>query len=119
MSSELAEKIINVPKLYEAGDRSTACLLKDVGFPDRHQALSVEEVETVLERDPRLADLWLKRSRDQRVAGGWGIERKGDVYRVVNFSDGRAMTVRGRVHACAEFVVRYVSFIGDVLARTH
>ena len=119
MSSKLAEKIITLPKLYEAGDRSTACLLKDVGFPERDRSLSVEEVETLLKRDPRLADLWMERSRDQRVAGGWGLERDGDGYRVLNFADGRSITVRGRIRACAEFVVRYVSFIGDVLARTH
>src|ERR1700744_755987 len=50
MSSKLAEKIITLPKLYEAGDRSTACLLKDVGFPERDRSLSVEEVETLLKR---------------------------------------------------------------------
>jgi hypothetical protein len=119
MSIALAERISEIPKLYEAGNKSTARLLKDAGFPARNRALHVEEVEAVLRRDPRLADLWLERSRDQRAAGGWGIERRDDAYRVINFASGRSMTVRGRIHACAEFVVRYVAFMGAVLARSH
>jgi hypothetical protein len=70
-----------------------------------------------------LADLWLKRSRDQRIAGGWGIEQDHGVYRIhrftsSGFSAGKPIVLRDRIRACAEFVVRYVSFIGEVLART-
>jgi hypothetical protein len=117
MSSELARRISEVPKLYEAGNKSTACLLKDAAPPELLRSVTVDDVETVLKREPRLIDLWLKRCGDQRVAGGWGIEREGNVYRVRSFSGEGSFVVRDRLRACAEFVVRYVFFIGEVLAR--
>jgi hypothetical protein len=119
MTSELAEKISEVPRLYAEGNKSTARLLKDFGFPEQRQAVTVKEVEAVLMRRPRLADLWFKRGRDQLLAGGWSIERQGDHWHIQNYSDHRQLDVKDRIRACAEFVVRYVAFIGDVQARLH
>jgi hypothetical protein len=114
----LAERIVHVPELYEAGTRSTAALLKDASLPEADQLLSTQQVEDALRREPELTDLWLERGGDQRLAGGWGIERDGNgAYRVQNFSNGKGLTERNRFRACAEFVVHYVSFIGDVLRR--
>jgi len=118
MTLELAEKVSEVAKLFEEGDKSTARLLRDVGFPDKRKEVSADEIETVLKRRPRLTDLWLRRCRDQRLAGGWGIERDKDHWRIQNFSDHRHLEVKDRIRACAEFVVRYVAFIGDAQART-
>jgi hypothetical protein len=118
MTSKLAERISAIPKLYEAGDKSTASLLKDTGYPERREPVTVEDVENVLKREPALIDLWLKRCQDQRLVGGWGIEHEAGAYRVQSFSSGRSLVVRDRLRACAEFVVRYVSFIGETLTRT-
>jgi hypothetical protein len=115
----LAENISEVPKLYAEGNKSTARLLKDFGFPEQRQAVTVEEVEAVLARRPRLADLWFKRGRDQLLAGGWSIERRDDHWHIQNYSDHRHLDVKDRTRACAEFVVRYVAFIGDLQARLH
>lgn len=119
MSLELAEKVSEVPKLYEEGNKSTARLLRDFGFPGTRNGLTADEVEAVLRRRPRLADLWLKRCHDQLIAGGWSIDREEDHWRIQNFSDHRHVEVGDRLRACAEFVVRYVGFIGEVQARTH
>ena len=118
MTLELAEKVSEVPKLYEEGDKSTACLLEDFGFPERRKDVTVEDVEAVLKRRPGLTDLWLRRCQDQRLAGGWGIEHERDHWRIQNFADCRHLEVKDRIRACAEFVVRYVRFIGEVQART-
>jgi hypothetical protein len=115
----LAEKISEVPKLYAEGNKSTARLLKDFGFPEKREAVTVEEIEAVLKRRPRLADLWFKRCHDQLLAGGWSIERRDDHWRIQNYSDHRHLEVKDRTRACAEFVVRYVAFIGDLQARLH
>lgn len=117
MSLELAEKISELPRLYAEGSKSTARLLREVGFPQQRGATTVEEIEAVLKRRPRLADLWLARCHDQLLAGGWGIEHRDDHWRIQNFSDHRHLEVRDRIRACAEFVVRYVDFIGEVQAR--
>ena len=62
--------------------------------------------------------MWFKRGHDQRIAGGWGIECDGDTYRIQSFANGETVVVSNPIRACAEFVVRYVKFIGDVQARS-
>ena len=59
----------------------------------------------------------LRRASDQKIAGGWSIEREGGQYRLQSYSDGTRLVERDRMKACAEFVVRYGSFIRDVLVR--
>lgn len=117
MPSELAEQISQIPKLFAATNKSTACLLKEFGFPQTRHALSVDDLEAILKRDPHLADLWFKRSADQRLVGGWGIEAGSGVFHIQSYSDGHCLDHHDRCRACAEFIVRYVNFIGDILAR--
>jgi hypothetical protein len=117
VDESLAEKVSEVPDLYDKENKSTACLLRDIGFLDAPQPLKVEEVEDALSRHPALADRWLERGRDQRLTGGWGIECDHGQYRVQSFSSGRHLMERKKLHAVAEFVVRYVSFIRDVMER--
>ncbi len=111
----LAEKISEVPELYDRTDKSTACLLKDTGILNSPEPLKVEEVEEALRHHPDRADKWLARGRDQLLAGGWGIECDHGRYRVQSFSSGRHLLEQKKLHAVAEFVVRYVGFIRDVL----
>jgi hypothetical protein len=113
----LAERISEVPELYEEGNESTARLLSKSGYLDAPQALTVEDVEQALARHPELADRWLERGNDQRLAGGWGIECDHGQYRVQSYAGGRHLLERKKLHAVAEFIVRYVAFIGDVLSR--
>lgn len=119
MASRLAQKISEVPELYDRTDRSTATLLKETGFLDAPQALKVEDVQEALSREPKLAERWLERGQDQRLVGGWGIERERGQYRVQSFGSGMHMLESDRLRATSEFIVRYVRFIGDVLRRTH
>ena len=118
MSSRLAERVSEVPDMYEKGDRSTAVLLKDCGYLDAPQALKIEDVEAALAKEPSLVDKWLARGGDQRFSGGWGIERADGTWRVWNFANRNERLVeRNRLHAVAEFIVRYVAFMGNVLGR--
>src|SRR5438045_4292506 len=110
----LAEKVSEIPELYDQKNKSTACLLRDIGFLDAPQPLKAEKVEEALSRHPGLADRWLERGQDQRLAGGWGIECDHGVYRVQSFSSRHHLLERKKLHAVAEFVVRYVSFIREV-----
>ena len=118
MCRQLAEQISKIPERFDASNKSTALLLKEAGFPQRRSDLSVEEVEDVFRHSPKLADQWLKRGSEQRLAGGWGIENENGTYRVQSFADGHSEIEHDRFRACAVFVVRYVHFIGDMLART-
>jgi hypothetical protein len=113
----LAEKVSEVPELYDRTSKSTACLLKDLGLLNSPEPLKVEEVEDALRHHPSLADRWLERGQDQRLAGGWGIEREHGQYRVQSYASGRHFLEKKKLHAVAEFVVRYIGFIRDVLDR--
>ncbi len=113
----LAERISEVPELYEQGDESTARLLLQSGYLDQPQALTVADVEEALRKDPELADRWLERGHDQQLVGGWGIDSDRGRYRVQSYASGRALVEPAKIHAVAEFVVRYVAFIGDVVSR--
>ena len=117
MSSNLAEKVTKVPELFEARDSSTATLLKQSGYLDAPQALKVADVEEELAHQPKLADQWLKRGHDQRLVGGWGVECEGGKYVLRDFSGRTRIAEKGKAHAVAEFVVRYVGFIAKVLSR--
>ncbi len=112
----LAERISEVPELYEEGNEFTARLLSNSGYLDAPQALTVEDVEQALSRHPELADRWLERGHDQRLAGGWGIECDHGQYRAQAMPAAvaveRTSCMRWRM-----FIVRYVAFIGDVLSR--
>ena len=113
----LAERISEVPELYEEGNEPTARLLSKSGYLDAPQALTVEDVEQALEQHPELADRWLERGHDQRLSGGWGIECDRGQYKVQSYADGHQLVERRKLHAVAEFIVRYVAFIGDAMSR--
>jgi hypothetical protein len=113
----LAERISEVPERYEKSNESTAHLLGQTGYLDAPSALKVEDIEQALARHPELADRWLERGHDQRLTGGWGIECDHGQYRVQSYANGRHLLERQKLHAVAEFIVRYVAFIGDVLRR--
>jgi hypothetical protein len=113
----LAQRISEVPDIYEHSNRSTAALLKETGYLEAPQALTVGDVEEALEQDPNLAKLWLERGTDQRLVGGWSIECVHGQYRIQSYSSGRHLMEKNRLRACAEFIVRYVGFIGEVVRR--
>ena len=113
----LAEKISEVPERFEKENKSTACLLKEIGFLDQPHPLKVEEIEEVLAHRPGLADRWLQRGLDQNLSGGWGIQCDHGRYRVQSYSSGRHLLEKKKQRAVAEFIVRYVGFIRDVFNR--
>jgi len=116
MSQQLAKRIVEVPERYERGNESTATLVRETGYLDAPEPLNVTDVERALQQEPRLADQWFGRGSDQRLVGGWGIERDDDgQYRVQSYSDGQWLKDRNRYRACAEFIIRYVGFIADTL----
>lgn len=113
----LAQRVSEMPNAYEHGNLSTVQLLADTGYLAKPMSLTVGDVEEALAEDPNLAELWLERGRDQRLAGGWGIEQSLGHYRVKNYSSGQYLVAADRLRACAEFIVRYVGFIHDVVTR--
>ena len=113
----LARRVSEVPDAYEHGNLSTKQLLARSGYLEKPQSLTVVDVERALAAEPGLAELWLERGMDQRLAGGWGIEREAEHYRVQNYSNGEHLVERDRLRACAEFIVRYVGFIRDTVMR--
>ena len=112
-------KIVALPEEYARRDRSTGCLLQDMGFPEARGLLKTEDVAQILKEEPRLAPLWIRRGKDQRYAGGWGLECLEGRTRVISYGDGRKGAWESDLcKALAEFIVRYLGFIGDVQMRS-
>jgi len=86
-------------------------------YPGGAASVDGGDVEEALEQDPNLAELWLERGMDQRLGRRWGIERVHGQYRIQRYASGRHLLEKDRLHACAEFIVRYVGFIGEVVRR--
>src|SRR5271154_6610940 len=102
MDSEISERISEVPQLFHSGNKSTARLLQEMGFPEARAKLSVAAVEEHLRRIPGLAGLCLERATDQRMVGVWGIDCEEGVYRVQHYCDGQCLHLQDKVKACAE-----------------
>ena len=115
--SDLAERIGHLPEAYDEGERSTAALIKESGYLNAPEALDAKSLEDVLREEPELAEAWLKRWGDQRIAGGWVMDCEGKHYRLKNFETGKSYLIDGKERAFAEFIVRYVHRIGDVIAK--
>jgi hypothetical protein len=75
----------------------------------------VEDLEVALAREPELTQAWIARGHDQMMASGWGIERDGETYRVLSFGGGGRMEVNDPIRATAEFAVRYLRVIAEVM----
>jgi hypothetical protein len=117
VSSAIAEKVSRVPEAYAGGEKSTAMLLREAGFPKAQAQLKVDDLEEALREKPMLVDLWMRRAKDQRLVGGWGLEKCDGEYRVTGYAQQGLIVVRDRTRAIAEFIARYVAFMNDVLAR--
>ena len=115
--SQIAERIVHLPENYEHGNRSTATLIRDSGLLEKPEELQPETVEEILRDEPELTESWLKRWGDQRIAGGWVMDCEGKSYRLKNFASGRSVLITDKFHAIAEFIVRYVRRIQDVVVK--
>jgi hypothetical protein len=115
--SAVAKRICHLPQDYDSGDRSTAALIRESGLIDSPDALAQVEVEDILKEEPQLLNLWLKRGGDQRIAGGWVIDRDDGKYRLKNFETGKSSLIADKFKAHAEFIVRYVGRIGAVIRK--
>ena len=56
---------------------------------------------------------------DQRLAGGWCLECSGKDYLIQHYADGEHFVLHDKIRAGAEFLVRYLNVMSDVLKRYH
>jgi hypothetical protein len=120
MTTELAEKLVRVPERFERTDCSTAALIAETGYLEQPDGLKTEDVQEVLASKPELAERWLARGQDQRLVGGWGIDCEGGRYLIRPYgveTSERRLVEKDRLRATAEFIVRYVGRIGEVMRR--
>lgn len=117
MPSQIAERISCVPRDYNAGEISTATLVKRSGLLEDSSGLRLEELEEIFREHPKRAEEWLERWNNQRITGGWVMEHEGNYYRLKNFTTGHNLLIADKMRACAEFAARYMQRIGDVIKK--
>jgi hypothetical protein len=116
-NENVTEEIAQIPEHYQSSPCSTASLIEESGLLDRPEALTTNGVEGVLRDHPDWVEQWMARGGDQRIAGGWVLECEGERYRLKDFSTGKSAFFDDRYRACAQFVVRYVRRIADIMRR--
>ena len=110
---DLIAKLCALPVHFKSRrDVSVDQLVGESGYHVDPEALSVEAVSAHLREHPELVEVWLAYSEDKRTSSGWYIvPGPGDTFEVAFYPEGERLSMKGRVHACAEFIVREVRSI--------
>lgn len=108
--SDTIDGLVHIPREYYSKDTvSFLQLLKDTGYWDVHDQISVEDIREALTRDPECVDEWIQYSEDQRTDAGWCINEMENKKYVVRYKIRDAHFVThgeygDRLEACAVYI---------------
>lgn len=104
-------ELINLPRQFNSVDnKSIRILLKETGYFEIHNQISVEKIRDVLIHHPDRVDDWIAYSEDKRSSFGWYFkyEANKNKYIVDSFSGKEEDSPHGeysnRLDACAYFI---------------
>lgn len=78
--------------------------LRRARYDERRPKIGVDQLSSVIEADPELAELWLAYSENKRTSGGWFILRSGEIGTVDD--PGSRRSFPSMSDAVAEYVLR-------------
>ncbi len=100
-------RIISLPALFQQGGKTPVDLLRESGYLESPDSVSVDAVAEALRESPELVDRWLIWSENKRTDSGWYFERteSGD-YIIGYFPAGKvaSQTFRDPYSAAAQFI---------------
>jgi hypothetical protein len=116
----MIENVCRIPVDFRAlQTRSVVDLVKDSGYLDDPDSLTVEALSLHLRSNPGLVDAWLMYSQNKRSGSGWYIRTAGDGnYEVGWYPDGERTALTDPALATAEFIVREVGTIGKHIGQS-
>jgi hypothetical protein len=109
--NNIATEIVKIPRTFQIRrDMSIVALLKETGYFELHDQVSVNDIRQALTRDPACVREWMQYSEDQRCPGWYLSLNDENLYEVGFFSDNAESHYSNRVQyesamdACAVFI---------------
>jgi hypothetical protein len=108
-------------KFNNAGNISIYDLLKETGYLEKYEKVSVEEIRNGLARCAECVEDWIVYSEDKRSSSGWYFKKKDNKRFVVGCIDLNGNSTHNEyengVDACAIFIKHEIDEISGVAAR--
>ncbi len=108
--TNIIDELIHVPRRFNSiGTMSIYALLKETGYFEIHDQISVENIRDALTRYPECVDDWMLYSEDKRSSSGWYFKQVGDEKYIVGCLKGNKSydshgEYNNRLDACAFFI---------------
>jgi hypothetical protein len=110
--TDAVDEIIAMPITFEKTDKSPLELLRDSGYFDWPDAITVELLADSLKKNPRSIDYWLAWSDNKRAASGWYFQRAGKDSFVIGYyptaENLQKLICADPFLACANFIKREI-----------
>ena len=101
--------LINLPRKFNSViNKSIYDLLKETGYFEIHDKISVESIHNRLAQSPEYVEDWILYSEDKRSSSVWHFKQEDSQRYVVGFLDGKGNNSHSKYHdrleACAIFI---------------
>jgi hypothetical protein len=107
---ETLDAVLRLPrKFFDIRTMSIIALLKETGYPEIHDQISVDDIRKALIQCPKCIDEWMAYSDHNRTNSIWGIRNEGtDKYIVFFLDSNNVQSIKeeytDRFDACAHYI---------------
>ena len=117
--ADIAAEIVTIPRRMHSEDKSPFALLKESGYFELHDQVSVSDIREALTRDPASVQEWMQYVDDQRCSSSWYFDFDADdnQYEVgffdINANPNRSNRVQyeNATDACAAYIKHEIESI--------
>jgi hypothetical protein len=114
----IATEIVTIPRRMHSEGKSPFTLLKETGYFELHDQISVSDIREALARDPACVQEWMQSIDDQRCSSSWYFVLNDEGLYEVGFYDSNTDPARSNqvvyenaMHACAAFIKHQIESI--------
>src|SRR5574338_522712 len=87
----IAREIVQIPRTFQIRRNvSVVGLLKQTGYFELHDQLSVSDIREALARDPACVQEWMQYCSDKRTSSGWYIRLNDEELYQIGYFDIKA-----------------------------
>jgi hypothetical protein len=116
--ADIATQIVTIPRRMHSEDKSPFALLKETGYFELHNEISVSDIRNALARDPARVQEWMQYIDDQRCSSSWYFVLNDEGLYEVGFYDSNTDPARSNqvvyenaMDACAAFIKHQIESI--------
>lgn len=109
---KILDEVLLLPRKFDSiGTVSIITLMKETGYSEIRDQISVEDIRAALIQCPEYIDEWMSYSEENRSNSGWYIHKEGSEKYIVGYfyidSNGFHSTEKeysDRFEACAQYI---------------